>query len=201
MSSWNELLDRAEPEEHVVQLYGRDDQLLTRNVARFLGEGLRRGDGLIMIATPEHTDAVLRHLQAESADAAVALQDGRLVVLDARTTLDRFMVDGVPDEQRFRQVIGGVLADVRGRAASGRIRAFGEMVGLLWVNGQESAAIRLEQCWNDLLVGSNASLFCGYPIDIFDTAAAVPALDAVLRAHTHMYAGPQTMLSSSRAPH
>jgi hypothetical protein len=200
MSYWNELLDRAKPEEHLVQLYGRDDQLLTRNVARFLGEGLRRGDGLVVIATPEHADAVLRHLQAESAGAAVAQQDGRLVVLDARKTLDRFMVDGVPDEERFRQVIGGVLADVRGRAASGKIRAFGEMVGLLWVDGQESAAIRLEQCWNDILVGSSASLFCGYPIDFFNTAGAMPALDAVLRAHTHMYAGPQTILSSSRAP-
>src|SRR5690348_13074612 len=104
MSSWNELLDRAKPEEHLVQLYGCDDQLLTRNVARFLREGLRRCDGLVVIATPEHADAVLRHLQAESADAAVALQDGRLVVLDARQTLDRFMVNGVPDEERFRQV-------------------------------------------------------------------------------------------------
>jgi len=200
MSSWNELLDRAEPEEHVVQLYGRDDQLLTRNVARFLGKGLRRGDGLVVIATPEHADAVLRHLQAESPDAAVALQDGRLVLLDAQGTLDRFMVDGVPDEERFRQVIGAVLAEVAARAPSGKIRAFGEMVGILWVDGQESAAIRLEQCWNDILAGSSASLFCGYPIDIFDTAAGIPALDAVLRAHTHMNAGPHTMLSSPRAP-
>jgi hypothetical protein len=201
MSSRSELLDRAEPEEHVVQLYGREDQVLTRNVARFLGEGLRRGDGLVVIATPEHTGAILRHLQTAHPDAAVALQDGRLVLLDAQQTLDHFMVDGRPDQERFRHVIGGVLGDVGGRAASGKIRAFGEMVGLLWIDGQESAAIHLEQYWNDILVGSSASLFCAYPIDIFNTAAGVPGLDAVLRAHTHMYAGPQTLLSSPRGIH
>ena len=46
MSSCAELLDRLEPEEHVVQLYGDDDRLLTQNVGRFLSEGLKRGDGL-----------------------------------------------------------------------------------------------------------------------------------------------------------
>jgi hypothetical protein len=54
--------------------------------------------------------------------------------------------------------------------------------------------------WNDIPAGSSAGLFCGDPIDIFDTAAGIPALDAVLRAHTHMNAGPHTMLSSPRAP-
>jgi hypothetical protein len=199
MSSWSELLDRAEPEQHLVQLYGRDDQLLARNVARFLEQGLRQGDGMVVIATPEHAEGSLRHLQTANPDAETALQDGRLVLLDAQRTLERFMVDGLPDEQRFRSVIGGVLADVGARGASGKIRAFGEMVGLLWMDGQESAAILLEQYWNDILVGSSASLFCAYPIDIFNTAAAVPGLNAVLCAHTHMYAGPQTMLSSSRA--
>ena len=42
MASWVELLSGAEPGEHVVQLYGNDDQLLIRNVSRYLAEGLRR---------------------------------------------------------------------------------------------------------------------------------------------------------------
>jgi hypothetical protein len=52
VTSWVELLTAAEPGEHVVQLYGGDDQRLTRNVSRYLAEGLRRGDGLVVIATP-----------------------------------------------------------------------------------------------------------------------------------------------------
>jgi hypothetical protein len=45
MSSCPELLDAIGSEEHVVQLYGTDDRLLTQNVGRFLSEGLKRGDG------------------------------------------------------------------------------------------------------------------------------------------------------------
>jgi hypothetical protein len=199
MSSWSELLDRAEPEEHVVQLYGGDHQLLVRNVSRYLAEGLKRGDGLVVIATSEHAVAIVRQLTEESAEASQALRDGRLVVLDAQATLDRFMVDGQPDQDLFRAVVGSVLQGVRARSATGKMRAFGEMVGILWVDGEQAAATRLEKYWNELLIGSTFSLFCAYPIDIFDGASQTGGLEAVLCAHTHMYAGPRTMLSSPRA--
>jgi KaiC/GvpD/RAD55 family RecA-like ATPase len=199
MSSWSELLDRAEPEEHLVQLYGGDDQLLTRNVSRYLAEGLKRGDGLVVIATSEHAEAVLRQLGHASTQASPALRDGRLVILDARATLDRFMVDGQPDRDLFRSVVGSVLHNVHARSSSGRLRAFGEMVGLLWVDGQRAAAIRLEGYWNELLSGSSCSLYCAYPIDIFDGGPETAGLEAVLSTHTHMCAGPTTMLSSPRA--
>ncbi len=67
MASWMDLLTRARPGEHIVQLYGRDDHLLARNASRYLAEGLRRGDGLVVIATPEHTSAIARHLVEEDA--------------------------------------------------------------------------------------------------------------------------------------
>jgi hypothetical protein len=199
MSSWTELLECAKPEEHVVQLYGSDEQLLVRNVSRYLAEGFKRGDGLVMIATREHTEAVVRQLREEGADAPAALRDGRFVCLDARATLDRFLVDGQPDWKLFESVVGGVLQDVKARAGSGKIRAFGEMVGLLWIEGHVSAAIRLEEYWNDLLKGSPCSLFCAYPIDIFGEHFEMATLGTVLGTHTHLLAGPQTMFSSARA--
>ena len=197
MSSWSELLDRAAPEEHVVQLYGRNDQLLTRNVSRYLAEGLRRGDAVVVIATGEHADAITRELTLHGADAESASRDGRLVVLDAQETLDRFLVGGRPDEHLFRDVVGGVLAEAHRRSSTGHVRAFGEMVGLLWVAGDRAAATRLEEYWNDLLRGSACSLYCAYPIDIYDNADTT-GLDAVLGTHTHMSVGPNTMLSSPR---
>ena len=199
MSSWGELLDRAAPEEHIVQLYGSDDQLLARNVSRYLAEGLKRGDGLVLIATSEHAATIVRQLSEESHDALAALRDGRLMVLDAKETLERFMVNGEPDQNRFRSVVGDALREVGKRSASGQIRAFGEMVGLLWVDGQHAAAIRLEQYWNELLAGSAFSLYCAYPIDISDAGLHLGGLEAVLGAHTHMYASPRTVLSSTRA--
>jgi KaiC/GvpD/RAD55 family RecA-like ATPase len=198
MSSWAELLDRAEPGEHVVQLYGADDQLLTRHVSRYLAEGLRRGDGLVLIATGEHGQAILRQLNQATSAAPQAIREGRLVSLDAAETLSRFMRDGEPDRTLFESEIGAVIQEVRGRSAGGRVRAFGEMVGLLWTEGNRSAAIQLEEYWNELMRWNEFSLFCGYPIDLFDNETELEGLHSVLGTHTHLLAGSTTLLSSSR---
>ena len=118
-------------------------------------------------------------------------------MLDAQETLDRFLVGGQPDEHLFRDVVGGVLAEVHRRSSTGHVRAFGEMVGLLWVAGDRAAATRLEEYWNELLRGTACSLFCAYPIDIYDNGDTA-GLDAVLGTHTHMSLGSNAMVSSPR---
>jgi MEDS: MEthanogen/methylotroph, DcmR Sensory domain len=198
MSLWSDLLNRAAPEEHLVQLYGEDDRLLVRNLVRYLGEGLRRGDALVVIATPEHARAITLELTAAGPAAAAAAREGWLVVLDARETLDRFLVDGRPNADRFFEIVGGIVEEARRCSASGRVRAFGEMVGLLWMAGRRTEALSLEDCWNDLLRGSACSLFCAYPIDAFEQAEASGDLRALLGPHTHMSLGPMTLLSSGR---
>ena len=60
-----------------------------------------------------------------------------------------------------------------------------------------AAATRLEEYWNDLLRGTACSLFCAYPIDIYDNGDTA-GLDAVLGSHTHMSLGPNAMVSSAR---
>ncbi|MFL5401786.1 MAG: MEDS domain-containing protein [Gemmatimonadales bacterium] len=180
-----ELLDHPEPEEHFLQLYGKDDRLLTENVSRYLSEGLKRGDGLLVIATAEHRGSLVRKLRDEGGYSKAVLE-GRLVFLDAAATLNRFMVDGAPDQARFEAVIGEALQGVRSRAVHTGIRAYGEMVGVLWLAGQCQAAVWLEQLWNELLQSSDVSLFCAYPIDVLSPEFHHHAVDALLCAHTHV---------------
>jgi hypothetical protein len=200
MSSWTKLLTHAESGDHVVQLYGEDDQLLAKNVSRYLAEGMRRLDGLIVIAIPEHTQAIARHLTQDAASATLeAERSGRLVFLDARTTLDRLLVGGRPDERLFDSVVGEGLREVRARSGSGKVRAFGEMVGLLWSEARYAEAERLEALWNALLAGSDYSLYCAYRIDLFGEDVDKAALSSIVASHTHLLAGPRTLLSSGRA--
>jgi DcmR-like sensory protein len=185
MSSPANLLDHPDPEDHIVQLYGTDDRLLTRNVARYLAEGLRRGDGLLVIATREHNQAVTQQLREEPSYAKAVLE-GRLVFLDAQATLARLMVADRVDGDLFETVVGEAVRSVQERAGHTGVRAYGEMVGLLWKSGQFSAAVRLEEHWNALLDSSDVSLFCAYPIDVFSEAFTTETVDSVLCAHTHM---------------
>jgi MEDS: MEthanogen/methylotroph, DcmR Sensory domain len=185
MSSCPDLLDHLEAEEHVVQLYGNDDRLLARNVCRYLEEGLKRGDGILVIATAEHRSSFVRHLARQPRYSAAVLE-GSLVFLDAATTLGRFMVDGIPDAALFTAVVGEALRKVRNNAGQTGVRAYGEMVGLLWLAGNTVGANRLEELWNHLLRSSNTSLFCAYPIDVFSPDFEMNNVDAVLCSHTHL---------------
>jgi DcmR-like sensory protein len=185
MSACGEFLDCLGAEEHVVQLYGKDDSLLTQNVGRYLGEGLRRGDGILVIATPEHRSSLVRRLR-EDAGYSRAVLEGRLVFLDAEATLGRFLVNGWPDLDLFRNVVREAVHGVRNRAVHSGVRAYGEMVGLLWSSGEHAAAIRLEELWNDLLKASDVSLLCAYPIDVLGPEFELQRLDLLLGAHTHL---------------
>ena len=200
MSSWSQLLTEASSGGHVVQLYGRDDPFLARNVSRFLAEGMRQLDGLVVIATLAHRQAISRHLAEEGAGAALAAErHGRLVFLDARETLDRLLVEGRPDKSLFESVIGGVLSDVLAGSGSGKVRAFGEMVSLLWADGHQEQAMTLEDLWNELLGRSRCSLYCAYAIDLFGDGVDTAGLSAIVRAHSHLLAGHSTLLSSASA--
>jgi hypothetical protein len=179
------LLDYPEPEGHFVQFYGDDARLLTRNVARYLAEGLRRGDGLLVIATPEHSDPIGQELRKESAYSRAVLE-GCLMFLDAEATLAQLMVGERPHPERFESIIGEAVRGLRHRAGHAAVRAYGEMVGLLWKRGQYSAALQLEEFWNHLLESSHVSLFCGYPIDVFGGEFRAENVDQVLCAHTHL---------------
>ncbi len=185
MTSCARILDQPEPEAHFVQFYGSDDQLLTRNVARYLAEGLRRGDGLLTIAAPDHSGSVARQLRGEQGYSKAVLE-GRLVFLDAQATLNRFLVNGQPDQGLFEEVIGEALKGVQSRAGHTGVRAYGEMVGILWKAGDKAAAARLEELWNNFLRSRSISLFCGYPIDVFSEEFQVDTMDPLLCAHTHM---------------
>jgi hypothetical protein len=186
MSACEELLQSPDPQHHLVQLYEANQQVLEHNVTCYLSEGLKRGSALLVIATPQHRELFLRGLTRVGADPKAAIRESRFVMLDAEETLGRFMIDGYPDAERFDAIVGAMVRDAVGRTNTGELRAYGEMVGLLWKTRQFPAAIRTEQLWNRLQKSVSFSLFCAYPIDIFDKQFEIGIVDALLCAHTHL---------------
>ncbi len=168
---------------HAVQFYERESYLLD-SVTEYIGSALSAASAGILIATPPHRDGVAQRLTARGLDVTGAAALGRYVAIDARDTLDRFMVGGWPDPARFDDAIGALIAKTRERAP--KVFAFGEMVALLWAEGNSEAAIRLEELWNELATRQPFSLLCAYPIEAFrDTSHAKPFRD-MSAAHTHV---------------
>lgn len=135
-----------------------------------------------MIATAAHTQGFSDCLRAYGHDVAGARHEGRLVFLSAEETLALFMVDGHPDQELFRWVIGAIVAQLRERTG-GAVRAYGEMVGLLWNAGRSSAAAKLEGFWNELSIENGFQLYCAYQIDVFGSEFQAGVIDEILCAH------------------
>ena len=96
------------------------------------------------------------------------------------------MIGGQPDWFRFEAVVKAAMRRVLPAKQEGGLRAYGEMVGVLWSAKQFDPAIRLEQLWNRLLEQSSFSLYCAYAIDLFGREFHVANLDSVLCTHTHL---------------
>ena len=176
--------DNENQAAHVVQFYAEDAFLLDE-LSRFVGEALGGGGAAIVICTKTHRIGLVQRLKARGFEVSRAVETGRYVQLDAAQTLAQFMVDGGPDEVRFAEVMGAVI--LRARSAAGdrpRIAAFGEMVALLWAQGKQEAAIRLEQLWNDLSQIHSFSLRCAYPITGFSREEHGTAFTKICAEHS-----------------
>jgi len=154
---WAELGDR----EHLVQFY-EDSQTLIETLGGFIGGGLRANGAGIVIATREHLDALDRQLAANGIDMAAAKQSGQYVAIEAAGLLKQILANGWPQPDLFRIKVGGLIDKANSRWGS--VRAFGEMVGLLWEGGAPGAALRLESLWNDLADSQPFTLLCGYDV-------------------------------------
>jgi len=186
LSPWDRLLEQPHSRGHFVQLYQADEVALARNVGLYLWEGLRRGEGAIVIATPEHEELFSAHLSGLGANIPALVGSRQLVFEDAQSTLAQFMDSGQPDWRRFEKVVKAAMRKASPAGHTEGLRAYGEMVGILWKARQFAAAIRLEQLWNKLLEHSSFSLYCSYAIDVFGKDFDVANLDGVLCTHTHL---------------
>jgi signal transduction histidine kinase len=175
------------PHLHRVQFY-EDDAYLLDEVAPFTGRALESGGAAVVIATLEHREALADRLTRRGLSTTLLARSDRYFSLDARETLDQFMVDGHPDRRRFAQTIGAVLdrAETALEGPHGRIAAFGEMVALLYAEGNAEAALELEELWNDLARSHAFALHCAYPLSTFAHEADGAWLGDICGAHNRV---------------
>jgi hypothetical protein len=171
---------------HHVQLDTGHGDTLARNVGNFLWEGWKKGEGIFIVATPEHQSSFTSRLRELGVPVEQAIGEGRMVVVDSHSTLARFMKDGQPDASLFDNTVGADVRRFQNQAGQKGFRACGDMVGILWTAGQFSAAIELEQFWNTLLEAHGFQLFCSYPVDVFGDGFDAATMDALLCTHSHV---------------
>jgi PAS domain S-box-containing protein len=172
---------RSEP-GHIVRFFD-DDATLCEAVAEFLRPALLARGPALVVATAPHRLGIRGFLESKGVEVPPLVDSGRLVCLDARETLARFMEGETPNPERFAAVIGGELDRLSG---AGMPFVYGEMVDLLWRDGQRETALRLERMWTELMPIRRFRLLCGYHLGGFASHTRTAEFDAICDEHTNV---------------
>lgn len=169
--------------DHICQFYENTDHLAD-SICDYVVPGITRGDGIILVATKANLEKFQAVLENRSIDVHRVRSNQNLIMLDAHETLNSFMVNGMPDADKFENTIAKQMLEFKTKFP--RIRAFGEMVNILWENNNLEGALKLEGMWTQLNARIGFSLMCGYSNKKFKNKLNIEALNAICAAHTHI---------------
>ena len=170
----------AQERWHYMMLHDSDVEWAD-TIDRFLEAPLRAGHGILIVATAHHLRLVRQRVG--SLDIASAEERQQLVMLDAQRVLDLFMVNGMPDRDKFSTIVTEVLMNIAREYPT--LHIYGEMVALLMEEGNHAATQMLEELWNNLGRVRPFELLCGYPRTVF--AADAGQLERICNCHTHLF--------------
>lgn len=186
---WGEIA----PCDHMVQIY-ENEKIFLDTLEGFAGTGFLANDSVVIIATSKHLDALNARLISQGFDLNALTAADQYIPIDAEDLLSILLVDGWIDENIFNTFITDIVN--RAKQRNGKVRAFGEMVAVLWAQGNCGATVQLENLWNQLHGKSPFTLFCAYP-KIGFTGSASDSIDIICKQHGKVidgYARPSTAI-------
>ncbi len=145
----------------------------------YINEGLLNNEGVIVVARPSLRKIVLSKLDGLGFDSQAIRNQGQVKFFDAEFLLTNILIDGVIEEQPFLNLIGIPVEDAQSKF--GKVRAFGEMVDILWQRDHHDMAMQLEDLWEDLCAKQNLQFLCTYLLDNFDPYNYDSALEKIYK--------------------
>ncbi|MGH7767244.1 MAG: MEDS domain-containing protein [Candidatus Binatia bacterium] len=185
LPSWKDLLAQPGLNGHIVQLY-QDDEFFGAAVSHFAAEGLLRRESIITVATAPHWDNISTRLSDKGFDLAELRRRGQLTLLDADETLPKFLVKDMPDARTFKGLAQATIKKARAENYYPRVRWWGEMVNVLYVDGNGRASTRLEELFDEVAHEESIAIFCSFSMDKFDRSVYDGPLQDVCRTHAHL---------------
>jgi DNA-binding NarL/FixJ family response regulator len=180
-------VERA-PHRHEVLFYS-DDTVFLDSCTRFIASALGAGDVAAVVATESHRDSLFQRLKLEGLDVNAEIKHGRYIPLDVAKTLSTFMVNDMPDWERFVEVVGGLVSGAAkaGKGEHSRVAIWGECGPLLWAEGKVDAAIQLEQLLNQLATIYEFDLLCAYALSSFHGEEDEHVFQSICAEHSAVY--------------
>jgi hypothetical protein len=122
-----------------------DDAGPIAKMGRAMYAALDQGNAVMCIATGTHRRLLERQLTIHGIDVLAALVREQLVAVNARETLSKILIEGVPNVTRFTEVIGALVDRTTVRYP--RVLIFGELLAQTRSDAKHALAIELEDLW------------------------------------------------------
>lgn len=176
------------PHCHEVQFYS-DDAVFLDGFARFITAALEAGDVAILVGTQSHRESIAERLKVQGVDIDAAIRQGTFIPVDVAQMLSTFMVNDMPDTDRFFEVVGPFLtaAAKAGKRDHPRIVVCGEAVSVLCAEGKSEAAIRVEQLWEQIATIYEIDIFCAYSLSNFHGKEDEHVFQSICAIHSAVY--------------
>lgn len=141
-------------------LFFDDEAARLREVVNFVSNGIRAGESVFLALTSPIAESLTAALPADV--LALVQQSECFMIVEAHATLALLVRDGTLDPAAFEAHVASNVR--RFREERGPVRVYGEIVTLLWSDGNAVAALQLEKLWNELQKQFSVTVLCAYPL-------------------------------------
>ena len=179
---WGEIA----PCSHVVQIY-ENDEIILDALEEFVVGGIKADESVVVIATQAHLHTLNERLRSNGLNPLALQLEDQYIPLNAEETLSKFMVNGWPDDEKFTNTVKEVITRARGKNGR-KVRAYGEMVAILWAEGNSGATVNLEHLWHSFCMNEAFCLFCAYPKSGF-TQDISKSISNICSTHSKVISG------------
>lgn len=169
------------PLTHICEFYPTAADRI-RSVCQFIVPGLIQGEAAVVIATFENLEMLKSSLILYAIDLNDVIESGQLILLDAHKTLEKFIRNDFIDYFLFFNLVNDLLGNVQENFS--KIRAYGEMVDILYKTRNINLTLELESLWSEVSLQYKFSLLCGYTADNF--RGHHYHIKQICTSHTHL---------------
>lgn len=173
---------------HDVVFYSNQSSFL-ETLSQFLGSALKAGDATVVTVANSKRDSLIHRLEGMGLNVSALIEEGQYIPLDPTQLLSAFMVEGLPDRNRFQRIAGDIIqmATKALKREHNRVVICGECAPLLWSQGDAEAALSLEKLWNEIAQLNAIHILCAHPLVSFDSAAGQDVQERVRGEHSAAY--------------
>jgi hypothetical protein len=168
---------------HFAQFFDSNEMLLA-SLCKFVLDAMSVDATCLLLLTQEHQNALLNRLRVQGSDPDALISSYRVVIVDARSILEKITHRHRMDQYRFHDVLGTLITQAKARGQP--VYVFNELAALLVQDGRESSIVKLEDLWNELSRHQTFTVHCAYPLGFFARPQRRRTLDHICALHSHV---------------